>query len=154
MIEAESELIWDKITNVNIEEFSDPFIFKLLDIPKPLSAEIVSEGTGGKRIAYFDSGKRFNQEILRWNPYQEYAFSFNPEKGFTVGYLLDIADGVFRIKTGVYTLVKNNDTSVQLKLQTDFSINRYLFPLFILPVRLILRVFQRYLLKSIKQNSE
>ncbi|MBK7969611.1 MAG: hypothetical protein IPK08_12045 [Bacteroidetes bacterium] len=39
-----------------IEQFSDPTIFKL-DIPKPLKAEIISEGQGGKRIAYFDTGK-------------------------------------------------------------------------------------------------
>lgn len=154
MIAAEPELIWDKITNVNIEEFSDPIIFQLLDIPKPLRADIVSEGKGGKRIAYFDSGKQFNQEILKWNPYQEYSFSFNPEKGFKVGYVLDIADGVFRIKTGSYTLIKDNDAPVRLILQTDFSINRYLFPLFILPARLILLVFQNYLLRSIKQNAE
>lgn len=57
MIAAEKEGVWENITNVKIEEFSDPFIFKLLDIPKPLKAEIVSEGKGGHRIAYFDSGK-------------------------------------------------------------------------------------------------
>src|SRR5262245_7133761 len=62
------ETIWDNITNVKIEKFSDPAIFKLLDIPKPLRAEIISEGQGGKRIAYFDSDKTFIQEILVWKP--------------------------------------------------------------------------------------
>ena len=40
-----------------IEAFSDPTIFKLLDIPKPLRSEVISEGQGGRRIAYFDSRK-------------------------------------------------------------------------------------------------
>jgi hypothetical protein len=51
---------------------SDPIIFKVLSIPKPMRAELISEGKGGQRIAYFDNGKRFIQEILEWNPYAEY----------------------------------------------------------------------------------
>lgn len=37
-----------------------------------MRAELISEGKGGQRIAYFDNGKRFIQEILEWNPYAEY----------------------------------------------------------------------------------
>lgn len=43
-INEQPEKIWENITNVKIEQFSDPIIFKLLDIPKPLKAEIISEG--------------------------------------------------------------------------------------------------------------
>ena len=68
-IKGRPETIWNNITNVKIEQFSDPAIFKLLDIPKPLKAEIISEGKGGRRIAYFDSGKKFMQEILIWQPF-------------------------------------------------------------------------------------
>lgn len=89
------EIIWDNITNVKIEQFSDPTIFKHLDIPKPLKSEIISEGQGGKRIAYFDTGKRFIQEILIWKPLKEYSFSFNPEKGFKVLYFFELSEGVF-----------------------------------------------------------
>jgi len=98
-INGKPEIIWDNITNVKIEQFSDPFIFKSLDIPKPLRAEVLSEGKGGKRIAYFNTGKRFIQEIIAWKPLQEYSFSFNPEKGFRVGYFFELSEGVFRIPT-------------------------------------------------------
>ena len=147
------ETIWENITNVKIEQFSDPTIFKLLDIPKPLRAEIISEGQGGKRIAYFDSGKKFMQEILVWKPFTEYSFSFNPEKGFKVGYFFDLSDGVFQILTGSYYLTTIGQRTT-LKLTTTYSIDKRLYFLFNIPARIILKTFQRYLLTSIKKNSE
>jgi len=153
VINGTPEIIWDNITNVKIEQFSDPLIFRLLDIPKPLRAEVVSEGAGGSRIAYFDSGKRFIQKILVWRPLTEYSFSFNPEKGFTVCYFFDLSEGVFRIPSGAYYLATNSD-STKLKLVTTYSIDKRLYVLLNLPVRGILKLFQKYLLSSIKKNSE
>jgi hypothetical protein len=152
-IHGRPETIWDNITNVKIEQFSDPTIFKILDIPKPLRAEVISEGQGGKRIAYFDSGKKFIQEILVWKPLTEYSFSFNPEKGFTVCYFFELSQGVFQIPKGAYYLTTVGQTTT-LKLTTTYSIDKRLNFLFSIPVRLILKAFQRYLLKSIKKNSE
>ncbi len=152
-ISGNPEIIWDNITNVRIEKFSDPIIFKILDIPKPLRAEIVSEGKGGKRIAYFDSGKRFMQEILVWKPLIEYSFSFNPEKGFRVCYFFELSEGVFRIPSGAYFLNIEGQITT-LKLSTTYSIDKRLYLLFNIPVRIILKAFQRYLLVSIKKNSE
>jgi hypothetical protein len=147
------EVIWDNITNVKIEQFSDPTIFKLLDIPKPLKAEIISEGQGGKRIAYFDTGKKFIQEILVWKPLTEYSFSFNPEKGFKVLYFFELSEGVFQIPTGAYYLTTTGQNTT-LKLPTTYSIDKRLYFLFNIPARIILKAFQRYLLTSIKKNSE
>lgn len=152
-ISGQPEKIWNNITNVKLEQFSDPLIFKLLNIPKPLRAEIVSEGEGGSRIAYFDTGKRFMQKILVWKPLKEYSFSFNPEKGFRVCYLFELSEGIFRIPSGAYFLTTNLN-STTLKLVTTYSINKRLYFLFNLPARLILKIFQRYLLTSIKKNSE
>jgi hypothetical protein len=146
-------IIWDHITNVKIEQFSDPFIFRLLDIPKPLRAEVVSEGEGGSRIAYFENGKRFIQKILVWKPLKEYSFSFNPEKGFKVCYFFELSEGVFRIPSGEYYL-NTNAGSTKLKLVTTYSIDKRFYFLLNLPVRGILKLFQKYLLSSIKKNSE
>jgi hypothetical protein len=147
------ETIWENITNVKIEQFSDPIIFKLLDIPKPMRAEVISEGKGGKRIAYFDSGKRFIQEILEWKPCEEYSFSFNPENGFRVCYVFELSEGVFQIPFGAYHLLTVGNITT-LKLTTTYSIDYRLYYFFNLPARLILKAFQRYLLTSIKKNSE
>ena len=152
-INGQPEKIWDNITDVKIEQFSEPLIFKLLDIPKPLKAEVISEGEGGSRIAYFDTGKRFMQKNLVWKPLKEYSFSFNPEKGFRVCYFFELSEGVFRIPGGAYLLTANSN-STNLKLVTTYSIDKRLYFLFNQPVRLILKLFQRYLLTSIKKNSE
>ena len=149
-INSQPKTIWGNIINVKIEQFSDPTIFKLLDIPKPLKAEIISEGQGGKRIAYFDSGKKFIQEILVWKPLTEYSFSFNPDR---VCYFFELSEGVFKIPFGAYYLTTIGQTTT-LKLTTTYSIDRRLYFKFNIPVRLILKAFQRYLLTSIKKNSE
>lgn len=151
-INGSRQTVWDKITNVQIAEFSHPTIFKLFDIPKPLKAEIISDGVGGQRIAYFDNKKRFVQEILVWKPLTEYSFSFNPENGFRVAYFFDLSKGVFQIPTGSYYL--NENEQVTLELQTTYSIHKYLFIFFYIPVIIVLKLFQRFLLTSIKRNSE
>lgn len=153
VINGQPERIWDNITNVKIEQFSDPVIFKILDIPKPIRADIISEGEGGSRIAYFNTGKRFMQKILVWKPLLEYSFSFNPEKGFRVCYIFELSEGVFRIPTGAYFL-RTKEQSTTLHLRTTYSIDSRLYYLFNWPARLILKTFQRYLLTSIKKNSE
>ncbi|MDG1037540.1 MAG: hypothetical protein P8O89_01200, partial [Polaribacter sp.] len=96
-INGRAEKVWDNITNVRIEQFSDPLAFKLLGIPRPLKADLLTKGEGGQRIAYFDTGKRFIQEITTWEPLKEYSFNFNPEKDFIAGHFFDISDGVFRV---------------------------------------------------------
>ena len=152
-INGPPRIIWDNITNVKIEQFSEPFIFRLLDIPKPLRAEVLSEGTGGSRIAYFNNGKRFIQKISIWKPLKEYSFSFNPEHNFKVCYFFELSEGVFRIPSGEYYL-NTNSGSTKLKLKTTYSIDRRFYFLLNLPVRGILKLFQKYLLSSIKKNSE
>lgn len=152
-IHEKPETVWANITDVKIEQYSDPFIFKLLGVPKPLKADVISTGEGGQRIAYFKSGKRFIQKITTWNPPQEYSFEFNPEQGFMVGHFFDLSDGIFRVPNGSYLLTKDNGTTT-LQLSTTYSLDKRLYFLFNLPVRVILKAFQRYLLRSIKKNSE
>ena len=147
-IKARPHTIWENITNVRLDQYSDPVLFKLLGIPKPLNAEIISAGVGGQRIAYCASGKRFLQSITAWTPPQEYSFDFNPEKGFLVGHFFDLSDGVFRLPGGAYLLIeKASETTLQLS--TTYSIGRRIYLLFNWPARLILKAFQGYLLRSI-----
>lgn len=152
-INGSPETIWNNITNVRIEQFSGPKIFRILGIPRPLRADLLIEGGGGQRIAYFDSGKKFIQEITTWKPLEEYSFNFNPEKGFKVCYLFDISDGIFRVPNGSYFLTTNQNITT-LRLSTTYSLDRRVFFLFNVPARLILKIFQRHLLASIKKNSE
>ncbi|RDC64470.1 hypothetical protein [Adhaeribacter pallidiroseus] len=152
-INGKPEVIWQNITEVKIEQFSDPLLFRLLDVPKPLSAEIIAEGAGGQRIAYFSTGKKFIQEIIIWKPLEEYSFSFNPEEGFRVGYFFELKTGIFRMLKGAYFL-KNQEQSTTLKLTTEYSIDKRYSFLLQAPIKIILKAFQRYLLHSIKKNAE
>lgn len=153
IIEASSDKIWENITNVQIENFAEPWFFRLLDIPKPLKAEVTSTGIGGQRIAYFDTGKKFIQEITIWNYPNEYSFTFNPEDGFKVGYFFDLSKGVFRMLSGDYTLT-SQDKGILLTLNSNYSIHKRLNWLLGLPIYFVLVIFQKYLLESIKKNAE
>lgn len=65
-ISGSPETIWVNITNVRIEQLSDPTFFRILGIPRPLKADLLTEGEGGKRIeAVF--------------PFIQFACSANPE---------------------------------------------------------------------------
>lgn len=152
-VEVPAETVWTHITRVQIEQFDDLLIFRLLDIPKPVRAEIAQPGEGGQRIAYFANGKRFNQQILTWNKLKTYAFTFEPEPNFRVGWLFDLADGPFQLTSGAYYL-QNSANNTKLTLETTYQIaDRWQWVLG-WPIRLVLKQFQRYLLQSIKQISE
>lgn len=152
-VKSNAESVWKNITNVQIEQFDDPWYFKLLNIPKPLKAEVTKNGVGGKRIAFFNNGKKFIQTISTWEELKEYSFTFNPEKHFVVGFFFDLSDGVFRILTGSY-FITGNLNCLNLELKTTYSISRKANWLLSIPIRIVLYIFQEYLLKSIKKNSE
>lgn len=147
------ERVWREITNVDIADYDSPVYLRALGIPHPLRAELVSEGVGGERIAYFATGKRFIQRITAWDPPQEYAFTFNPEHGFTVLYFFDLSDGVVQIPSGEYLLTAEG-SGTRIKLGTEYSIDRRTALVLRPFVRTGLRTFQAYLLRSIAENVE
>jgi len=40
-----------------------------------LKADLITGGKGGRRVEYFDSDKRFIQDITNWKPLREYSFN-------------------------------------------------------------------------------
>ena len=151
LIDADEQTVWQHITDVDITAFAHPPLLGLLGIPQPLHAEVLSEGVGGQRVSTFENGKRFFQEITAWEPPVHYAFTFQPEKGFRVVYLFDLADGVFQMQRGAYHLMRDED-GVLLSLTSWVSLRGPFMRLLALPVRLILRNYQRFLLRSIARN--
>ena len=154
-VAAPLETVWDQIINVDIHSFTHPRYFSWLGIPNPLRAEVINSGVGGQRIAYFDTGKRFIQRITVWRPPLEYAFSFNPEKGFKVAYLFDLSDGIVQIPTGSYLLTETSGgtAGTTIRLGTEYSIDQRFELVLRVPVKLALRGFQRFLLSAISKNS-
>ena len=153
IIHADKEAVWQQITDVDIAAFAHPPILKWMGVPQPLHAEVLSEGVGGQRVATFDNGKRFFQEITAWEPPVHYEFTFQPEKGFRVVYLFDLADGLFQMHRGAYRLLRHQE-GVLLSLTSWFSLGDPFRGILMLPVRLILRSYQQFLLHSIARNIE
>ncbi len=152
-INAPAEAVWRHITQVDIAAFRHPAYFTLLGIPKPLRAEIVQPGVNGARTAFFANGLRFSQVITEWQPYERYAFTFQADPGFRVAYLLDLSDGPFRMIAGTYHLTAEQ-RGVRLSLSSQYALYGLRGMRLRLPVRLVLALFQRYLLRGIKANAE
>ena len=152
-IQASAEIVWQHVTEVDIASFQHPAYFKLLGIPKPLRAEVTQPGVGGRRVAYFDNGRTFTQKITTWQPHAQYDFTFRADLGFRVGYLLDLSDGPFQMKSGSYRLVPEEGV-VRLILVSQYELHGFWGWCLAIPVRLVLDLFQRYLLRGIKANAE
>jgi len=153
LLNSDSKSIWAEITNVMVANFRFPILLRLIGIPKPLSAEVVIEGVGGYRLATFSNNAQFQQEILEWNPNKNYRFRFNPTSNFTVAYFMNLSTGPFQIRTGGYELVKHNN-SINLILSSNYELKGTIGYIMHLPFRIVVYIFQKYLLTGIKNNLE
>ena len=152
-VQAPADIVWRHVTEVDIASFRHPAYFKLLGIPKPLRAEVTQPGVGGRRVAFFDNGRTFTQKITAWQPNSQYNFTFQADPGFRVGYLLDLSAGPFQMKSGAYRIVPG-EGGVQLTLASQYELRGFWGWCLSIPVRLVLDLFQRYLLRGIKANAE
>lgn len=152
-VNASAEIVWQHVTEVDIASFRHPAYFALLGIPKPLRAEVVEPGLGGVRTAYFSNGLHFAQTITEWQPYEQYAFTFQAAPGFRVGYVLDLSSGPFQMKAGAYHLAPH-ENGVYLSLFSRYQLRGAAGMALFVPVWAVLSLFQRYLLRGIKANAE
>ena len=151
-VKATIDVIWRNVTEVDISNFRHPWYLALLDIPKPLSAEVIKGDVGGARIAYFENGKKFSQFITKWEPMRHYGFTFSPDPDFRVCFFFDISSGVFQMISGAYEL-NEKEQFVELSLTSNYRL-RPPWEWLNIPVRTVLTLFQKYLLSSIASNSE
>jgi hypothetical protein len=152
-VAASAEQVWQEVTLVDIASFRHPPYLALLGIPKPLRAEVLRPGVGGVRIAYFAEGRRFSQEITAWQPPEQYAFTFRADPGFRVAYCFDLADGPFRMLAGAYRL-RQAGPGTHLTLSSQYELRGVPGACIRVPVRLVLQLFQAYLLRGIRANAE
>lgn len=152
-IDAQAETVWQHITEVDIAAFQHPPLFSLLDIPKPLRAEITEPGLNGRRTAFFSNGQRFSQVITEWRPYEQYDFTFQATPGFRVAYLFNLHSGPFQMKAGSYRIIKQQD-GIKLTLASLYELRGLVGFLIYLPVTIVMNLFQAYLLSGIKANAE
>jgi hypothetical protein len=152
-VRAPARVVWNEVTKVDIASFRHPLYFRALGIPKPLSANVVTAGVGGDRVAHFSNGRRFSQQITDWIPNARYAFTFCPDPGFRVGWLFDLNRGPFRLLSGAYRL-EQYDSGIALTLTTCYQLSGPAGAILRLPVKTVLHLFQKYLLSGIRRNAE
>lgn len=152
-VAASPELVWQEVTQVDIAAFPHPAYLSILGIPKPLRAELLRPGAGGVRVAHFSNSRRFSQEITEWGPPERYAFTFAADPGFRVAYILDLATGPFRMVAGAYAL-RRTAHGTALTLSSEYELRGARGACLYGPVRLVLHLFQSYLLRGIRANAE
>ena len=153
LVRAPADLLWREVTQVDIASFQHPLYLRVLGIPKPLHAAVVTPGVGGARVAHFSNGLRFSQEITEWSPNTCYAFTFRADAGFRVGWLLDLSNGPFRLQSGAYRL-HPKDAGIELTLTTHYCLSGLVGAVLRFPVAVVLLLFQKYLLRGIRRNAE
>jgi hypothetical protein len=152
-VRASTDSVWREVTRLDISAFPHPPYLSILGIPKPLRAEILRPGVGGARIAYFARNRRFSQEITDWQPGRRYAFTFRADPGFRVAYALDLSDGPFRMVAGAYEMSATS-IGTRLSLFSEYELRGTAGAVLRVPVRIVLGLFQHYLLRSIRANAE
>ena len=150
-IKADASTIWHHITQVDVSLAKCPWYFKCLSIPKPTAVQVIKEGVGGYRVAYFDNGCRFHQEITAWDKGKAYDFRFNATSGFRVGYLFDLSKGPFTIQRGAYRLVAQAQ-GTWLELHSSYKVSRIINYGMGLIISYIMAKYSQHLLTSIKNN--
>jgi hypothetical protein len=152
-VAASAETVWKQVTHVDITSFRHPTYLSILGIPKPLRAEVLRPGVDGVRIAFFSNNLRFSQEITEWQPPERYAFTFRADPGFRVAYCFDLSNGPFRMVAGAYRLSRT-ELGTRLSLSSQYELCGVLGACLRVPVRLVLHLFQAYLLQGIQTNAE
>lgn len=152
IIKSSNLTVWNNVTNIKSEYHPDTLLFKILNIPKSMKAEIIAEGISGIRLVYFNTGKKFVQKINSWNPYNYYSFTLYPEKGFTILHLFEISEGVIQLNGGAYELVET-EKGINLKLTIYYKIKRNYRFLTIL-AKLIVGYVHKNILIGIKKDCE
>ena len=152
-VAASAQSVWQEVTQVDIASFGHPVYLSALGIPQPLRAEIVRPGVGGARIAFFSNNLRFSQEITEWQPLERCAFTYKPDPGFRVAHFLDLSDGPFRMIAGAYR-ISSAGTTTRLSLSSQYELRGMVGACLRWPVRLVLHLFQTFLLRGIRANAE
>ena len=66
---------------------------------------------------------------------------------------MNLSNGPFQIQTGGYELIQHDD-SINLVLSSDYKLKGIIGYIMHFPFRIVVYIFQKYLLKGIKINLE
>ncbi len=110
-INAPATKIWPEIASVDAidpESVPNKWIYRI-GFPKPIAATLDHHGTGGIRVATFERGVSFFEEVTEWDEPQKLSFSIHADPDFIPrtafdqhiivgGRFYDVLDGTYHIE--------------------------------------------------------
>lgn len=80
-VQASPEAVWREIRSVPLIRRDElPItVSHLIGLPRPLEATLSHDGPGGLRIATFERGLKFREQVTDWQPEQRISFTIKAE---------------------------------------------------------------------------
>jgi hypothetical protein len=159
-IESDAESIWNNVTRVSEIKLAEDqgWLTNLMQIPRPIRAELDFEGVGAKREAIFDGGLVFNETVFEYEHQKLMRFSIKantyeiPSTTFDDHIL--IGGTYFDVLQGTYELEKLSERKYRLHLYSNFKLNTTFNFYASIWGRWIMKDIQRNILNVIKSRSE
>ena len=131
-INADATAVWAEIGAVDPiaqDEHKLSWIY-LIGVPKPHEATLTFHGVGGVRMAEYQNGLRFEEEILEWEENQRLRFTIEEASGIFLPAPMDMIDGeTFDVLEATYEIEELDDGTVLLHLSSQHTLttrfNRY-----------------------------
>jgi len=157
---APKERIWSHVTRVSeIQPFEDRSgLTKVLQLPRPIRAELNYEGVGAEREAIFAGGLIFNERVLQYEDQKLMKFSIKantfdiPSTTFDNHIL--IGGDYFDVLQGTYELEQLGENKFRLHLYSEFKLSTTFNFYASIWGKWIMKDIQNNILHVVKKRSE
>lgn len=127
LVYSQPSVVWKNIIRVpKITENQDGFFYKM-GFPKPVEANLSSEGIGGIRDARFERGLYFTETVTVWENEKKIGFIIQSHPESTPIKTLDthVVPGgeYFDALYGEYEIVPVNENQIKLKLLSQYRLS-------------------------------
>lgn len=160
IIDATPEQIWphlESMKNISEDEGRWTFTQNILQVPRPVSAVLIGEGTGAIRYATWGENIRFEEHIIYYNRNEamEWAFVFPDDslQNHTDRHI-DPDGRHLKIARGGYRLEPLHDGRTRLTLHTAYQLDTQMNAYPALWSRLMLGDLQANILEIVKARAE
>ncbi len=159
VINATPDTVWQQIIQVpeiQAHEYKTGF-FHALGIPRPIRAELVSQGKGGIRIGYFEYGLKFIETIENWHPQQSFSLHINVDRESIRNKAFDthvLAGNNFKFIDATYHIEPLANNKIKLSLLSRYTLTSKVNFYGQLWGNWILKDFQNRLLEVIQSRCE
>lgn len=128
-INAPAEKIWPLIASVDAidaDSIPNKWIYRI-GFPKPIAATLDHEGVGGIRIATFERGVSFFEQVTEWNEPEKLSFSIHADPDFIPKTAFDqhiiVGGRFYDVLDGTYQIEPTSASSCRLHLTSNHRLS-------------------------------